>query len=111
MYPHTDLFLLAFSVADPVSFSLVRAKWWPEIRRHCPSAAVVLVGTKVDLRGSGRPLVSAGEGERLAAEIQAAHYLECSALTRTGLMELFDTAIKTALYHRHHTPNKHCNLL
>jgi hypothetical protein len=65
------------------------------------------VGTKSDLRGSpdvaarlqreGKAPVSTAEGQKMAAELQAAAYLECSALTQQGLKAVFDTAIQTAL--------------
>ncbi|OIR59049.1 MAG: Ras-related small GTPase, Rho type [Amphiamblys sp. WSBS2006] len=95
-YPDTDVFCICFSVVSEVSFENVRAKWVPEIHEHCPDARILLVGTKLDLRegGSGVPYE---RGVELAAEIHAAEYLECSALTQTGLRAVFDNAIRTAL--------------
>ena len=29
---------------------LLSSKWFPEIKHHCPDAAILLVGTKIDLR-------------------------------------------------------------
>ncbi|GBP19979.1 Ras-related protein Rac1 [Eumeta japonica] len=49
-YPQTDVFLICFSLVNPASFENVRAKWYPEIRHHCPSTPIILVGTKLDLR-------------------------------------------------------------
>jgi Ras-related C3 botulinum toxin substrate 1 len=49
-YPQTDVFLLAYSVANPPSFENLRAKWYPEVSHHCPNVPFILVGTKVDLR-------------------------------------------------------------
>jgi len=48
-YPQTDVFLICYSVINPVSFENVRAKWSPEIKHNNPDTPVVLVGTKSDL--------------------------------------------------------------
>lgn len=29
---------------------LVSSQWYPEVRHHCPSTPIILVGTKLDLR-------------------------------------------------------------
>ena len=42
-YPGTDLFLACFSLVDPASLDSLREAWLPEVRTHCPAAAVVLV--------------------------------------------------------------------
>ncbi|KAJ3291909.1 Rho GTPase [Borealophlyctis nickersoniae] len=106
-YPQTDVFLVCFSVVNPSSFENVREKWFPEVRHHCPGVACLLVGTQVDLRDDPltveklarnrqRP-VGPEQGERLAKELGAVKYLECSALTQRGLKNVFDEAIIAAL--------------
>ena len=67
----------------------------PEITRHCPEAAWLLVGTKCDLRNDPQTLASLAQrgltpvpkeaAEALAAELGAAAYCENSALTQEGL--------------------------
>jgi len=49
-YPMTDVFLVCFSVVSPTSYETVAAKWIPELRHHAPTAPIILVGTKTDLR-------------------------------------------------------------
>lgn len=40
----TDVFLLCYAVDNETSFKNVTAKWIPELRHHCPSAHILLVG-------------------------------------------------------------------
>lgn len=106
-YPGTDVFLLCFSVVSPTSFYNIRDKWLPEIRRHCPRAPVVLVGTQCDLRTNVKVLIELDSyreqpvhenaAKHLAQQIGAVCYLESSALTQKNLKEVFDTAILVAL--------------
>ena len=102
-YPNTDVFLVCFSIAEPASFRRVKEYWFPEIKHHCPNTPFILLGTKVDLRGDRATLdmltkkkeevVSKEEGKRMAKSLKAAKYLECSALTREGVKNVFDEAI------------------
>jgi Ras-related C3 botulinum toxin substrate 1 len=106
-YPQTDVFLICFSLISPASFENVRAKWYPEISHHCPSAPVILVGTKVDLREDKETLerlrekqlspITYQQGLQMAKEVSAVKYLECSALTQKGLKNVFDESIRAVL--------------
>eukprot|EP00729_Bicosta_minor_P028529 gene28529-16418_t len=49
-YPHTDVFLVCFSVVSPESFENVKTMWVPEITHHCPRTPFLLVGTQQDRR-------------------------------------------------------------
>lgn len=106
-YPQTDVFLVCFSVTSPASFENVKEKWFPEVHHHCPGVPCLIVGTQCDLRDDPavidklgrqrqRP-VSIDMGERLARELGAVKYVECSALTQKGLKNVFDEAIVAAL--------------
>eukprot|EP00005_Dracoamoeba_jomungandri_P002244 CAMPEP_0174260938 /NCGR_PEP_ID=MMETSP0439-20130205/11053_1 /TAXON_ID=0 /ORGANISM="Stereomyxa ramosa, Strain Chinc5" /LENGTH=200 /DNA_ID=CAMNT_0015345327 /DNA_START=60 /DNA_END=662 /DNA_ORIENTATION=+ len=107
-YPETDVFLLCFSVVSPASFDNIKTKWYPEIHHHCPGAKSILVGTKIDLRedkatldglkGAG-PLPTTAMGTKVASEIGAECYLECSALTQEGLKKVFEEAIRSVIGH------------
>ena len=99
-YPQTDVFLVCFSVTSPASFENVKEKWFPEVHHHCPGVPCLIVGTQVDLRddpavieklsrAKQRP-VPMEAGERLARELGAVKYVECSALTQKGLKNVFD---------------------
>lgn len=102
-YPATDVFLVCFSVASPSSFENVKEKWIPEIKHHCPGVPFILVGTQSDLRDDFHTIsklarckqsfVSAQEANKLAKQVKATTYTECSALTQKGLKNVFDEAI------------------
>ncbi|XP_075723399.1 rho-related GTP-binding protein RhoU-like isoform X2 [Rhipicephalus microplus] len=106
-YPNAAVLLLCFSVVCPTSFQNASQKWLPELRRHCPDAPIVLVGTQCDLRTDVKVLIElARYGEEPVPESAARHaahrmgalaYVECSALTQKNLKEVFDTAIVAAL--------------
>uniref|UniRef100_A0A8C7WQN1 Rho-related GTP-binding protein RhoG n=1 Tax=Oryzias sinensis TaxID=183150 RepID=A0A8C7WQN1_9TELE len=106
-YPQTDVFLICFSLVSPASYENVRAKWYPEVRHHCPSTPIILVGTKLDLRDEKDTIeklkekklapITYPQGLALAKEIDAVKYLECSALTQRGLKTVFDEAIRAVL--------------
>ncbi|XP_032944991.1 ras-related C3 botulinum toxin substrate 3 isoform X1 [Rhinolophus ferrumequinum] len=106
-YPQTDVFLICFSLVSPASFENVRAKWYPEVRHHCPHTPILLVGTKLDLRDDKDTVerlrdkklapITYPQGLAMAREIGSVKYLECSALTQRGLKTVFDEAIRAVL--------------
>lgn len=77
---------------DKTHWFLPFLQWVPEISHHCPRTPFLLVGTQVDLREDNntieklaknkqRPLYPES-GEKLARELKAVKYVECSALTQ-----------------------------
>jgi len=107
-YPRTDVFVCAFSLVDPTSFEHVQSKWIPEVSHHSPNTPIILVGTKLDLRDDCAIIeqlnsieqapITYEQGLQMIKEIGAVKYLECSALTQTGLMAVFDEAIIAVLH-------------
>ena len=91
-YPHTDVFLICFSVVDTASLANVQNIWVPEVTKHCPETPYLLVGTKIDLREDAPTLrelkakkeqpISSKEGTSMAKKVKAVKYVECSALTQ-----------------------------
>lgn len=72
----------------------------PEITHHCQKTPFLLVGTQIDLRDENTTLeklaknkqkpITMEQGEKLAKELKAVKYVECSALTQVrGLMPSF----------------------
>jgi len=104
-YPETDVFLLCFSVVSPASFDNIKTKWYPEISHHCPGAKCILVGTKIDLREDkatmenlkGEKAPTYEMGKKMAEDIGAEAYFECSALTQEGLKKVFEEAIRAVI--------------
>mmetsp|Transcript_8455 Transcript_8455/g.14942 ORF Transcript_8455/g.14942 Transcript_8455/m.14942 type:complete len:150 (+) Transcript_8455:423-872(+) len=115
-YPQTDVFLICFSIIFPPSFENVSNKWVPEIQNHAPGVPFILVGTKLDLRDdrdTKRRLQSMGQspvteqmGNSKARDIRAYKYLECSALTQSGLKLVFDEAIRCVMVSQTSKPSK-----
>jgi len=109
-YPETDIFIACFSLVDSDSFHNITNRWVKELREHCPGAPVLLVGTKLDLRSdagiikqlqsTGKKVISTQEGQKLAHEIKAVKYVECSALTQQGVKTVFDEALRTVIKSR-----------
>jgi cell division control protein 42 len=106
-YPQTDVFLVCFSVVNPSSFENIKEKWIPEIRHHCPTVPCLIVGTQIDLRDNAaerdklakrkQKPIEFDQGEKLAKEMNAVKYVECSARNSEGLKNVFDEAIIAAL--------------
>ena len=94
-YPQTDVFLVCFNIYDKMSLTNVTKKWIPEVRKHCPGTPVILVGTKFDMRERyPGQCTDFKEGLRVAKEIEAHCYVECSAKTQYGVEQIFGHAIK-----------------
>ncbi len=88
------------------SYENVRQKWSKEVKHHCPDAPILLVGTKIDLRGannsnSDKKMLTSVHGHALAKEVGAVKYVECSAATQDNLCNVFEEAVRLVLY-----PNK-----
>jgi Ras-related C3 botulinum toxin substrate 1 len=106
-YPQTDAFLVCFSLTSASSFANVKSKWHPEVAHYEPTAPIILVGTKLDaredesvvaeLKSKGKDVITNAEGQKLAKEIGAAAYVECSSLTQDNLSNVFAEAIKASL--------------
>jgi len=106
-YPQTDVFLICFSLVTPSSFENVKLRWHAELKHHCPETPYIVVGTKLDLRDDPQALdtlkkqklapVTYEEGRRLATEIGAGAYCECSGMTQKGLKTVFDEAARAVI--------------
>jgi len=119
------VFLVCFSIANPVSYENIKPQWISKIKAFDPSGNIpyVLVGTQLDLRthqatidklkAKGQTPVSTEKGLLLQKEIKAAAYVECSALTGENLNRVFSEAVSVILAKRTvaKTDEKCCVLL
>ena len=106
-YPQASVVLICFSLISPTSLYNALRKWYLEVRENCPNTPIVLVGTKLDLReqlhssqelkGIPFPSISHSEGIDMMRRMKSAKYVECSAITREGLDEVFQEAVKAGL--------------
>jgi len=120
-YPHTDVFLVCFSIISRNSFQNLENKWIPEIRFHCPEVPIILVGTKSDLRDDAysiseckkmnKPMIVEAEAIALQKRIGAKAYVECSALTHENIDLVFNEALRASFEPKKITRRTRCQIL
>merc|ERR1712080_250180 len=106
-YPDTDVILMCFSIDSPDSLENIPEKWTPEAKHFCPNVPIILVGNKKDLRNDdnvkrdlskmNQEPVKVEQGREMAEKIRAFQYIECSAKSKEGVREVFETATRAAL--------------
>ncbi|KAK4686308.1 hypothetical protein P7C73_g3817, partial [Tremellales sp. Uapishka_1] len=106
-YNETDVILVVFACNHRPSLMNVLDKWYPEMSHFCETVPLLLICTKTDLRqdattlslmaAQGTTPITSIEGEKVAKEIGARRYLECSAKEGRGVREVFDGAIRESL--------------
>ncbi|XP_039596058.1 rho-related GTP-binding protein RhoN isoform X1 [Polypterus senegalus] len=88
-YPDSDAVLICFDISRPETLDSILKKWQSETQEFCPSAKVVVVGCKLDMRTDLSTLrelskqrlipITHEQGSALARQIGAAAYAECSS--------------------------------
>jgi len=120
-YNGADVILLFYSVVNPTSAENIKEKWLGDARKHCPEVPIFLIGTQIDQRDNPKiiedlaerklkPLTKA-DGKRLAKEINAICYMECSAKENAaGYRDIFDTVLRFVICEvkQCKRPGKHC---
>eukprot|EP00794_Sanderia_malayensis_P005407 gene5407-6083_t len=123
-YQQAHVVVLCYSIGMPDSLRNINARWFSEIRKYCPRAPVILVGTQLDRRytdpnlfrtvghaglrsylagvhqgpcSHADPLVPPDLGRQTAREISAVGYYETSIITKHGVDHVFENAIRAAL--------------
>ncbi|XP_072193931.1 rho-related GTP-binding protein RhoD [Excalfactoria chinensis] len=96
-YSDTNVVLICFDITSRSSYDNILTKWYPEVNHFCKDVPVLLVGCKTDLRQGHHQPVTFQEGEAMARQVQAAAYLECSALHQDSVRDVFIKACTIAL--------------
>ncbi|XP_047432595.1 rho-related GTP-binding protein RhoH [Mugil cephalus] len=99
-YQQADVVLICYSVANPNSLASVQHKWIAEVRENLPKVPVLVVATQTDQREVGvhrGRCISAAEGKRVAHDVHAKGYLECSSLSNRGVQQVFEYAVRTVV--------------
>ncbi|XP_050504085.1 ras-related C3 botulinum toxin substrate 1-like [Diabrotica virgifera virgifera] len=109
-YEMADIFLLGFSIGSPSSLTSLQIVWVPEIRKLCPNTPIVIVGLKKDLRDNPDTVkllkqknlkpIPFSYGVKMAQQLGAAKYIECSALKQEGVKEVFEEVIRAFRAHQ-----------
>nr|ADR74191.2 RhoA [Dugesia japonica] len=119
-YPDTDVILMCFSIDSIDSLENIPEKWTPEVKHFCQNVPIILVGNKKDLRNEENSrkdgknkveIVKFEDGKAMAERIGAYAYIECSAKTKDGVREVFETATKAALQSKKKKKGIKCELL
>ncbi|CAF2099647.1 unnamed protein product [Rotaria magnacalcarata] len=120
-YNDTNIVLICFNIDNQTSAKNVTEKWYPEIHHYCATCPIILVGCKKDLRTdlvtitdsteNCKQMLSIEDGKRLAAQIHADVYMECSAKTGEGVQDLFFHAAHLSLEKRSRQSTHHRCLL
>lgn len=103
-YSASDIFILCFSIASPPTFENIFRRWYLELAGICPTVPLILVGCKSDLRNNSTTIdtlaqhglkpITARQGRRMADQISAKSYIECSSLSSYNLLEVFAEACR-----------------
>jgi len=104
-YKGADVVLLFYSVVNPTSAENIKEKWLQDARTYCPDVPFFLIGTQIDQRDNPKIIedlaerklkpLSKADGKKLAKEINAIAYMECSAKENgTGYRDIFDAVLR-----------------
>lgn len=101
-YSKANIILIGFAINSPDSLENACMKWAQEANQYCPTAPIILVGLKKDLRPNDLGLdaekyVTNERGQAAARYMGAKKYVECSSLTGENVDDVFEMATRASL--------------
>ena len=115
-YQNADFILITFSLNKLKDVSHVRERWYNEVKKYCPNASILLIGTNLDKREDlsydhnvvtkstvdypirkDEDIVTYSNGLSIAKEIGAIAYIESSAKNEVGFKEIKDHIFRSFL--------------
>ncbi|KAK4444564.1 P-loop containing nucleoside triphosphate hydrolase protein [Podospora aff. communis PSN243] len=108
-YPQTDVFLVLARIGLPATFHNVKRLWIPEITESCPRVPFIVVGIRSNdeeellqkawlQKHPDKPHQYTKMGQEIADEFGAVKYVECNIHTQQDLKNVFDEAIRAAIF-------------
>eukprot|EP00761_Pharyngomonas_kirbyi_P013230 gb/GECH01013257.1/.p1 GENE.gb/GECH01013257.1/~~gb/GECH01013257.1/.p1 ORF type:complete len:186 (+),score=28.40 gb/GECH01013257.1/:1-558(+) len=111
-YPKTDVFIVCFALDDVRSLENVKAVWVPEVKLYRPKTPFIIAGLKSDLRDpTNSRSVSTDLANRYAQTVGAVCCRECSAKSRQGVTQVFESAIQASMEENQSKEPKCCVIL
>ncbi|KAI9106081.1 P-loop containing nucleoside triphosphate hydrolase protein [Phlyctochytrium arcticum] len=102
-YDGISRFLMCFAVNERRGFRELEEKWLPEIRYFSAGCTFAVAALKTDLRSDmeeisnllldGDTVISFEEGKAMADRLGATHYVEASARSNEGVLDVISAAI------------------
>ncbi|KLU81687.1 hypothetical protein MAPG_00771 [Magnaporthiopsis poae ATCC 64411] len=97
-----DVIVICYDISQRLSLINMQRVWIKEVRSTFPegdSLPILVLGLKRDLRSEDDPngIIYPQEAYRIAQEMRADKYAECSAVTGELLSEAFEDVYKTAV--------------
>ena len=110
-YAKANVILLCVDVMNPQTMQTAESFWMREINHFCSKVPVLVVGTKTDLKekkGRVKTLketqkrgpLQYEEARKASWRMGAFDYVQCSAKTSKGILNVFSTAVRIALNSR-----------
>ena len=109
-YKDTDLVILLYSINAYKTFDNIKTKWLAEVQTFSPDVNILVIGNKKESRlNNNRKTVSYEDGCRLAEDLKAVGFMECSAFDEEGLNNVVQTLLRTLTVHK--TKSSGCVLM
>jgi len=98
-YPDTHVVILCFSFQDPDTLENITEKYISEVLHFCSHIPYFLVGIRNPEHGAVDHVTSE-EARKVAEQIKADMYLECTLRSGEGINEVFEHAARAALHRK-----------